>query len=160
MFCLSTIQRWCAHYRNGILGCKGDPHNAGRKSIEGRTETVVQMIENDRTLLIRDIELLSGIPKSSVSRILVSKGYRSVVGVWVPTVLSDANKQRRKENAQLIKSCLAEAGEIIEDETWIYHEYTYRSVDRQVRVKAGESRPVSKTKKYSEKINGSYCDYS
>ena len=67
MFCLSTIQRWCAHYRNGILGCNGDPRNAGRKSIEGRTET-------DRTLLIRDIELLSGIPKSSVSRILVSRG--------------------------------------------------------------------------------------
>ena len=74
---------------------------------------------------------------------------------------ADANKQRRKENAQLIKSCLAEAGEIIEDETWIYHEYTYRSVDRQVGVKAGESRTqFPKPKKYSEKINGSYCDCS
>ena len=100
MFGLSTIQRWFAQYRNGILGCNGDPHNAGRKSIEGRTATVVQMIENDRKLSIRDIDMLSGITKSSVSRILVSKGYRSVVGVWVPTVLSDANKQRRKENAQ------------------------------------------------------------
>ena len=86
MFYLSTIQRWCAQYRNGILGCNGDPHNTGRKSIKGRTETVVQTIENDRTLLIRGIELLSGIPKSSVSRISVSKGYCSVVGVWVPTV--------------------------------------------------------------------------
>ena len=81
------------------------------------------MIENDRKLSIRDIEMLSGIPKSSVSRILLIKGYCSVVGVWVPTVLSDANKQSRKESKKLIKPCLAEAGEmkysryIIEDET-------------------------------------------
>ena len=61
MFGLSTIQHWCAHYRNGLLGCNGDPHNAGRKSIEGRTDTVLQMIENDKTLSIRDIEMLSGI---------------------------------------------------------------------------------------------------
>ena len=82
------------------------------------------------------IEMLSGIFKSSVSRILLSKGYRKVVGVWVP----DANKQSRKESGQLLKSCLAEAGEmkysryIIEDETWVYDEKTYRSVDKRVRV--------------------------
>ena len=39
MFGLSTIQRWCAHYRNGLLRCNGDPHNAGRKSIEQRTDS-------------------------------------------------------------------------------------------------------------------------
>ena len=39
MFDLSTIQRLCAHYRNGLLHCNGDPHNAGRKSIEERTES-------------------------------------------------------------------------------------------------------------------------
>ena len=63
---LSTIQRRCAHYRNGLLGCNGDLHNAGRKSNEGRTNTVVQMIENDRTYSMCDIEILSEIPKSSV----------------------------------------------------------------------------------------------
>ena len=122
------------------------------------------MIENDRTLLIHNIEMLSGIPKSSVSRILLSKRYRSVVGVWVLLV---ANKQSRKESAQLIKSCLAEAGEmkcsryIIEDETWVYHKKTYPSVDRRVRVKAGESRPqFPKLKNTPKKINGSYCDCS
>ena len=66
--CLA-YQLFNAGARNGLLGCNGDPQNAGRKSIEGRTDTVVQMIENDRTLSIGDIEMLSGIPKSSVSRI-------------------------------------------------------------------------------------------
>ena len=69
--------------------------------------TFVQMIENDRALSMHDIEMLSGISKLSVSRILLSKGYRSVVVVWVPTA---------------------------------FHEKTYLSVDRMVRVKAGESR--------------------
>ena len=74
----------------------------------------------------------------------------------MPTVLSDANKQSRKERAQLIKSCLAEAGEmkysryIIEDETWVYHEKN-RSVDTQVHVKAGESRPQFPKPKNSPK---------
>ena len=30
MFGLTTIQRWCAYYRNGLLRCNGDPHNASR----------------------------------------------------------------------------------------------------------------------------------
>ena len=56
MFGLSTIQRWCAHYLNSLLGCIGDPNDAGRKSIEGRTDNVVQMIGNDRRLSIRDFK--------------------------------------------------------------------------------------------------------
>ena len=53
----------------------------------------------------------------------------------------------------------AKAGEmkysryIIEDETWVFHEKKYRSVDGRVRVKAGESRPQFPKPKNTPKIS-------
>jgi len=147
MYGLSTIQRWCSNYSNGLSACIGDHHNAGRKSMEWRDNEVIELINVDRRLSVRAIAYITNIPKSSVERILQKYGYRSVLGVWVPKLLSDANKQSRIESAELIKNYLQKSGQrrytryVIEDETWIYHDVTFRNIDRRVRIKKNEPRP-------------------
>ena len=147
MFGLSTVQRWCSNFSQNLSACPGDASNAGRKPINGRSEEVLALIEADRGLSVRNIECMTNIPKSSVERILQTNGFRSILGIWVPKLLTDANKEARIESANLIKCALLDAGDhryshfIVEDETWIYHDITYRSVDRRVRLKDGEFRP-------------------
>jgi transposase len=92
-------------------------------------EEVRHLLEDDNCLSIRDVQALTGIAHSTVSRIIHDNlCLKSIALHWVPHILSDKNKEDRVQEAKNILKFLWSSAFIkqekilvIIDEKWIYH---------------------------------------
>lgn len=125
----STVKRWWKEYASGARQSLSDSARCGRP-VTSRLDATIAMVrdfvESDPRLSVRDLSELTGIPSTSVYRILTeSLDLHSVCSVWVPHTLSAANLEQRVNSAQHIRHSLLSLGDavysryVVEDETWI-----------------------------------------
>lgn len=125
----STIHKWHSEFKRGSMSTNDAPRSGRPKMAadEGNVEKVKEIVLSDRRLKVREIAEASGIPKSSVFRILHEDlGMKKLCARWVPRLLTDLHKENRVTTS---KQCLALINSnpnffsqlITMDETWLHH---------------------------------------
>jgi transposase len=124
----STISRWSQRFREGRIAVEDKQHLGRPRSSTDYTSAVIiaNVLEEDRCMTREEIARESGIPKSSVHRIVTEHlQKRKVSARWVRHKLSDEQKAQRKGTATLLLSCFQQKGDpflrciAAIDETWI-----------------------------------------
>lgn len=158
---LRTVQEWCRQWSSGDVMDFDRPAGSGRPRTSRTPENiqiVKELIELDRQLSCEDIADLSGIPSSTVHRILTQDlGLRSLLAHWVPHELTEDQKKARVICAKAICECVemekAVRNLLITDEKWLYH----RSIGSKnsnrawVDTAAGDQRPQVARRSLSDK---------
>ena len=92
----ATVCNWVRCFNDCLESIENDPRADRPVSIltEKNVATLKSLIEQDARYTMQDIEELSGIHSSSVSKILHERlGLRKVCARWVPHLLTDKQKQ-------------------------------------------------------------------
>jgi histone-lysine N-methyltransferase SETMAR len=123
----STVDRSTIS-REGHIAVEDNQRPGRPRSSTNYTIAVIiaNVLEEDRHMTCEEIARESGIPKSSVHRIVTEHlQKRKVSARWVPHKLSDEQKAQRKETVTLLLSCFQQEGDpflrciVAIDETWI-----------------------------------------
>jgi transposase len=117
-----TAQRWFAKFRTGETDLKDQPRSGRPREID--REAVIEAIDLDPTLTVRDLanEFECGVAR--IHEILKKAGKKSKKGRWVPHALNQAQMRKRKDVARALlrrhrrASFLANIVTI--DEKWIF----------------------------------------
>ena len=95
--------------------CFEDGDCPSTSTTDENVEKVKKMVMNDRRLTIREVADDAGISIVSCHEIFLNVlGMKRVAAKFVPRLLNFDQKQRRMENAELLKRI------ITGDETWVY----------------------------------------
>lgn len=122
----ATVFRWCHDFTDGTRTSLHDQPKSGRPSTsmtEDNIRTIQQSIAADPRQSLRVLAEALGCGKDSVRKILTEQlGLKKLCSVWVPHVLSEANKKDRVECVRLMdrnsmEDCLRYWA--TEDETWV-----------------------------------------
>jgi histone-lysine N-methyltransferase SETMAR len=149
-----AVYDWYNRFKNGRSGIEDDSRSGRPK--EARSDSNVELIEGlldiDRRWTCEEMAELSGIPSSSIHRILTQDlGLRKVTARWVPHHLTEEHKARRIATArQLLHRFRQEGSAFLErivtlDETWACsYEPNLKSQNSewQSSTTAGASRPL------------------
>ena len=93
----ATVCKWVRHFNNGRESIENNPQLGRPVSVmtEKNVATVKTLIEEDARYTMQEIEELSGIHSSGVSKISRERlGLRKICARWVPHLLTDEQKQR------------------------------------------------------------------
>lgn len=111
----STISRWSQRFCQGRVNI-GDDQRPGRlrKSIDNTSMAIIaSVLEEDRHVTCEEIARESGIPKSSVHRILTEVLEKIMVAAqWVPRQLSDDQRVQRMEIATQLFARFQQEGDV------------------------------------------------
>lgn len=124
---VSNIRRWIARFKNNDFYILDKPRS-GRPSTsvhDSNMQLVVQLIEDNRRIKVKEMSETIGISVGSILSILDKLSYRKIVSRWVPKLLTNEMKKQRLE---ICAHLLSEYGSreypfkgvITGDETWIY----------------------------------------
>ena len=117
-----TIRRGWDTYKDTVRA--GRPKSSGLRS---NFQLIERILDEDRRATVRELEERSGIPKSSIHRIIQDElEMTRVVVRWVPKLLSDEQKRERERvSRDLLKSWRSEKfflDRIVSgDETWFHY---------------------------------------
>lgn len=146
------VSVWCKKFKDGRTDLIDDPEkNRGRPRTSHTDENcsiVEGLIREDRRIKVREIEEMTGIPKSCVHEIICDLNFRKVSSRWVPKMLSENHKTNRMSaSLQHLTRYQREGDSFIEsiitgDETWVY-EFTPESKQQSMMWKHPDS-PVHK----------------
>ena len=147
----ATVCKWVCHFNDDRESVENDPR-VGRPvsvSMVKNVATVKTLSEEDAPYTVQEIEELSGIHSSSVSKILRERlGLRKICACWVPHLLTDEQKQSRVRLASQViekydKCDPRRLEEIVTgDETCIYHFQLDSKAKNKVWVSSEGDRPV------------------
>ena len=132
----STLFRWFSEFREEDTN-KEETAGASAENVRGRRRStrtlemirnVEELLEDDCKTTVRELADCLEIGKTSVFEILTEDLHlRNVSSVWVPHLLSDANKEARVNCAKSIRTLFYREGIesfcnklVVEDETWVY----------------------------------------
>ena len=114
---------------------------------------VIEGIDADRRLTVRDIAEMCDLSKSTVYRILTENfGMKRVSARWVPRLLTDEHKERRVSTSRAFLRKWGSGGDafldriITSDETWL-HFYDPETKQQSSVWKSSDSPPPKKAKK-------------
>ena len=147
---LSTIHRLIVAYRKGQGSLKDRPRSGRpRSSVTPATiETVRASITANSHQSLRDLANETDLSIKSVHNILRHElKLRNVCSVWIPHLLSDAQKQSRVNSAINIRRTLQNLQDLkssryaVEDETWINFIPTYTKAENRVWIPRDQKRP-------------------
>lgn len=122
-----SVYNWYARFRDGQFDI-ADGQRSGRPR-ESRSDANIELVkgilEIDRRWTCEELEELTGIPSSSVHRILTDDlGLQKITARWVPHHLDEVQKDRRRTVArQLLQRFRMEGEKFLQrivtlDETW------------------------------------------
>lgn len=124
----STVSRWANRFREGRVSINDDPRPGRPKTStdERSVKLVTDVLEEDRRATCEEISEATGIPPTSVFRILTNDlNKRKISARWVPHCLSAEQKQKRLDIATLLKRRFDVEGQaflyriVAIDETWV-----------------------------------------
>ena len=147
----ATVCKWVHRFNDGRESIENDPRVGRPVSIltEKNVATVKMLIEEATPYTVQEIEKLSGIYSSSVSKILRERlGLHKICACWVPHLLTDEQKQSRVRLASQViekydKCDPHRLEEIVTgDETWIYHFQPDSKAKNKVWASSEGDRPV------------------
>ena len=126
---IQTVQKWMASFEGGRLDVE-DKQSSGRPQTSTTGDNVEQVrtvVEEDRRRTCQYIENITGIPHSTVYRILVDVLMKKkIFAKWVPHLF---NEDQREERVRLCRANLrrfrCEGQDFLSrivtgDETWVY----------------------------------------
>lgn len=125
----TTVERWVRLFKRGRTSLDDDP-KVGRPKSATDGETIRKLLEcvnTDRRLKLREIAKVIGISKDSVRTVLTRDlGMRKISARWVPKILSVFDKERRVQYAQENLDFMEGEEDffstlITGDETWCYY---------------------------------------
>ena len=128
---LRTVQRWVNDFGSGVRVSFDDGVRSGRPRTSGNSnaqKAIQEALDADAFLSCRQLAEIVGISKTTVCDALHEMQYRNVYGMWVPHVLTPANKADRKMCAENLIRLLRNTPNVedvyaVQDETWIYFDY-------------------------------------
>lgn len=146
---LRTVFRWFASFKEGREEIEDDSRSGRPK--EGRSEQHIQMVadilKNDRRMTTRLLEGMTGIPRSTINRILVEDlRLKKVCARFVPHQLTDDQMTSRVDHSLDMQETGENdrnfAGSIVTgDETWCFQYEPSTKRDSSEWVGAGDPRP-------------------
>jgi transposase len=101
----STISRWAQRFREGKLSIENDPKSGRLRTStdDQNVERVLQILEEDRRMTCEEIAHSAGTSRASAYRILTERLHKHQIAArWVPHDLSEEQKCRRLEFAQIL----------------------------------------------------------
>ena len=128
---LRTVQWWCKEFREGRTTLDRDP-GQGRPTdpnTDSLPRKIQDILDEDARVTVRELEDLTGAPKSTLFRTLKSMELCKLSARWVPRILTLELKQRRMEacqrNLELVDDCGGAhaflSRLVTSDESWISH---------------------------------------
>ncbi len=103
---IQTVLKWVASFKEGQMDVEDEQHS-GRPQMSTTGDNVDQVrtvVEEDRRRTCKDMENITGIPHSTIYRILVDAlNMKKIFAKWVPHLL---NEDQRTERVQLCRSKL------------------------------------------------------
>ncbi|XP_075225707.1 protein GVQW3-like [Lycorma delicatula] len=105
-----NVLKWYARFRDGIESIEDDrrPGASSTVQVEENIQKVAEILPNDRCASIRLIEEITGIPKTTVHRILTENlGKKKIRCRFVPHSLADDQKDCRMEHCKNMKKSAA-----------------------------------------------------
>lgn len=124
----STVSRWSNRFRGGRVSINDDPRPGRPKTStdERSVKRVADALEQDRRATCEELSEVTGIPPTSVYRILTNDlKKRKISARWVPHNLTGEQKQKRLDIATLLKQRFSTEGQtflnriVAIDETWV-----------------------------------------
>lgn len=124
----TSVFEWFKRFKSGRESVEDDKHTGRPKSSrsEGEVEKIREILKEDRCVSTRLIEDITGIPKSTVHRILTDDlGKKKICARFVPHSLSDDQKMGRAEHARDMISMADKDPNFLNtivagDETWCF----------------------------------------
>ena len=126
---VSTLRRWVLRFRNGEESISDKPRS-GRPSSASTPETVEKvngLIMQNRRIRVRDLAMQVGCSTGTIVNIINQLNYRRVCARWVPKLLTQAQKDARRDISSDLLRAYRNAGEeffrgtVTGDESWIHH---------------------------------------
>ena len=125
----STVRRWVRRFESGESDVEdkarsGRPHTATTPENEARLDGLIRA---DRRITVNEMREELGVGVSAVETMLSSLGYSKVCARWVPRMLTQDQKDRRRDVCQdLLDRYEAEGDGFLDqvitgDETWCHH---------------------------------------
>jgi [histone H3]-lysine36 N-dimethyltransferase SETMAR len=126
----STCQKWFSRFKDPAFTLKNLEDQRGHNKRERKFEddTLETLLEEDSGRTQEGLAQIIGVDQSTISRRLVTIGFRAVAGKWVPHKLSEVNKNHRLNTCisllarQKRKSFLYQI--VTGDESWVYYDNT------------------------------------
>jgi len=125
----STIALWASRFNAGRTSLDDDDRT-GRPLDQESVDAVKQCIDNERSLSIREVSRLTGVPSGSIRHILIDHlGLKKFMSRWVPHRLTDEQKALRVSLSRELLGSLGsmtrtQLGHVITgDESWFYLSY-------------------------------------
>lgn len=126
---IQSVRKWVASFKAGRLDVE-DEQRSGRPQTSttgDRVEQVKTVVEEDTRKTCEDIENITGIPHSTVYRILVDDlKKKKVFAKWVPHLLNEGQIQERVSLSRANLRRFRREGQdflsriVTGDETWVY----------------------------------------
>ncbi|CAK9833797.1 Protein GVQW3 [Anthophora retusa] len=154
-----NVFKWYARFSDGRESIEDDPRPGASSTVrdEKNVQKVAEILRNDRYASTRLIEELTGIPKTTVHRILTENlGKRKICSRFVPHSLTDDQKDCRVEHCRDMQRSAARDPDFMScivtgDETWCF-----QSVEIATAITISERRNFY----VREKARGDYvCPY-
>ena len=126
---VSTLRRWVLRFRNGEESISDKPRS-GRPSSASTPETVEKvngLIMQNRRIRVRDLAMQVGCSTGTIVNIINQLNYRKVCARWVPKLLTQEQKDARRDISSDLLRAYRNAGEeffrgtVTGDESWIHH---------------------------------------
>ncbi|KAJ8928317.1 hypothetical protein NQ314_019129 [Rhamnusium bicolor] len=144
------FDKYVQKFRNGRDKVENQSHKRRPATSvnEDNIQAVCELVESDRRITVTEIASEEDISVESVHTVILNTlGYRKISARWVPRLLSEAQKNVRKDICHRLLSRFEQEGEAFLDristcdETWIHH-YTPENKRSGGKVEKGHrSRP-------------------
>jgi len=125
----STIAFWASRFKAGRTSLDDDD-KTGRPVNQESVDAVRRCVDNERTLSVREISRLTGVPIGSIHCILTERfGLKKFMSRWVPHQLTSEHKSQRVSLSRELLGSLrsmtrTQLGHVITgDESWFYLSY-------------------------------------
>lgn len=123
-----NVFKWYARFRDGRESIEDDPRPGASSTVrvEENVQKVAEILRNDRCASTRLIEELTGIPKTTVHRILTENlGKKKICCRFVPHSLTDDQTDCRVKHCRDMKKSAARDPDFMScivtgDETWCF----------------------------------------
>jgi len=147
---LSTVLRWRRAFSRGRESIEDDKRPGRPISVtdEQNVMKVLEIVNTDRRLKVRQIAKDMGISTGSVYKILtVNLGMKKISARWVPKLLSDSQKQKRVQFCQENLDFISDEPDFFStlvtgDETWCYYYDPETKVQSMQWKRPGSPTPV------------------